>query len=74
MAELGITEVAARLGRSTETVAKLAIEVASDRMAKNALKAKRLPGRKVGRFWLFQPRHVAAFARIKRPAGRPKEK
>lgn len=73
MAEIGIKDAAARLGRSTETVARLAIECSTETAAQRAIHLlKRLPGRKVGRFWLFQPKHVAAFARIKRPVGRPK--
>lgn len=71
MAEIGIKEAAARLHRSTETIAKKAIAVTTELQARNALKAKRLPGRKIGRFWLFDPRNVAAFGRIKRPSGRP---
>lgn len=71
MLEIGLAEAAKRLERSPEVIAKKAVEVKTELQATKALKAKHLPGRKVGGVWLFNPDHVTLFGRIKRPAGRP---
>jgi Helix-turn-helix domain len=70
-AEISLVEAAVRLKRSPKVIAKKALVVSTELQAKRALASKRLPGRKIGRVWLFQSQHVTAFGRIKRPAGRP---
>jgi len=68
-------EVAALLRLQQSQVAKLALEVdrADRAAARRALRAKRLPGRKVGRMWLFRRDHVESFRLLERPVGRPRK-
>ncbi|MGH7749131.1 MAG: hypothetical protein ACREQ5_30865 [Candidatus Dormibacteria bacterium] len=64
--ELFIKQAAAVLGRHHSVIAKRAIEVDQDdaRAVRAALADKRLPGRRVGQVWLFDPRHVRMFAKV----------
>lgn len=75
ISELGTGDVARLLRLQPAHVAKLAIEVdLDDRGAvRQAIRSKRLPGRKVGRMWLFRRPHVAAFGLLQRPVGRPRK-
>lgn len=73
--EIGTAEAAVQLGRDETIVAKKAVEVdlSNSAAVRAALAAKRLPGRKVGKIWLFKTDHVEAFGRIERPTGRPRK-
>lgn len=71
MAELSLAAAAERLNRTPAAIAKHAVVAITDKQVEKALAAKRLPGRKIGRTWLFQPEHVLRFRLVRRRAGRP---
>jgi hypothetical protein len=73
--EITTAEAAVIVGRDISVISKKATEVDPSNAAavRATLAAKRLPGRKLGQVWLFNPEHVQAFARIERPTGRPRK-
>lgn len=73
--DIGTAQAAALLSVHEHHVQRLAVEtdLEDPRAVQAALRERRLPGRKIGRSWVFRRSDVEKFARLDRPVGRPKK-